>query len=415
MPSNNNNVVPLDQARARARSGDASGTAALDLLARLFDLAGEDVTLPSAVRSEIARLRIPTLRAAQLVPDFLADRSHPARRLLDAIAQAAAGLDGTAGADDPTVAAIAACVHDLLTDFDADLAPFSAQATRLARFVEGRTRAEDEDARRLIQAVVARETADLPRRAAEEEVGRRLRARLWVPAPVRAMLCGRWAAALAATLRAGGEGSEEWHALVRTMDDLLWSVEPKASPEGRKRLAAMLPALVQSLLDGLRRAETPDPERDAFLSALVDCHAHAVKSGLRGMALVPEPPTAPATPTLARTTFAAGDRRIEEIHLVGSGMSTDSFDEAVMRLRLGAWVELERGARAAARKRLAWMSPVTGAFLFTGVSPAAMAVTITPEALAEQMRRGEARVVDEAPLVERLLATLIARVAPTQG
>jgi hypothetical protein len=85
----------------------------------------------------------------------------------------------------------------------------------------------------------------------------------------------------------------------------------------------------------------------------------------------------------------------------------------VMRLRLGAWVELERGARAAARKRLAWMSPVTGAFLFTGMSPTSMAVTISPEALAEQMRRGEARVVDEAPLVERLLATLVARVVPT--
>lgn len=413
MPSNNN-VVPLDQARARARSGDTSGTAALDLLARLFDLAAEDVALPSAVRAEIARLRIPTLRAAQLAPDFLANRSHPARRLLDAIAQAAAGLDETVGADDATVAAIAACVHDVLTDFDADLAPFSAQSTRLQRFVEGRTRAEDEDARRFIQAIVARETADLPRRAAEEEVARRLRARLWVPAPVRAMLCGRWAGALAATLRAEGEGSEAWHALVRTMDDLLWSVEPKASPEGRKRLATMLPALVQSLLEGLRRAETPDDERDAFLSALVDCHAHAVKSGLRGMAPVPEAP-APASPAFARATFAAGDRRIEDIHLVTSTASMDSFDEAVMRLRLGAWVELERGARAAARKRLAWMSPLTGAFLLTGVSPTSMAVTITPEALAEQMRRGEARVVDEAPLVERLLATLIARVAPTQG
>jgi hypothetical protein len=49
------------------------------------------------------------------------------------------------------------------------------------------------------------------------------------------MLHGAWARALAAAHRDGGEGSAAWQALVRTMDDLLWSVEPKASPEGRCR------------------------------------------------------------------------------------------------------------------------------------------------------------------------------------
>jgi hypothetical protein len=411
------NVVPLDShPRARNRAAaDASATAALDLVARLFEQLERDTALPAAVRAEIARLRMPTLRATQLAPDLLARRAHPARRLLDAIGAAALGLDETADGGDATVAAIAAAVHDLLSGFDAELAPFDAAADRLAGFLAARTRAEDEGARPLIQAIAQREAADAPRRAAQEEVVRRLRARLWVPAPVRTMLLGAWARALAADYREHGEGSAVWHERVRTMDDLLWSVEPKASPEGRRRLGGILPALIQALVQGLRRAEAGESERDDFLSALVDCHAHAMRSGLRGLSLVPDPAggVQPAAPSLLRSTFTVGERRVEDIRLAAStGGDAGTAEEAVARLRLGAGVELERGARTAARKRLAWASPVTGACLFVGLAPASAGVAVTLDALAEQVRRGEARIVDDAPLVERTLAALVTRLAP---
>jgi hypothetical protein len=313
------------------------------------------------------------------------------------------------------VAAIAAAVHDLLTEFDADLAPFGAAAARLERFLAARTLAEEEGARPLVQAIAQREAAEAPRRAAEAEVGRRLRARLWVPAPVRVMLGGAWARALAADYREHGEGSAEWHARVRTMDDLLWSVEPKASSEGRRRLGAILPALIQALVEGLRRGEASDAERDDFLSALVDCHAHAMRAGLRGLSLVPDPAggVQPAAPSLLRSTFTVGERRVEDVRLASSAsVPADAPDEAVARLRVGSWVDLERGARAAARKRLAWCSPITGACLFVGTSPESAGVAITLDALAELVRRGEARIVDDAPLVERTLAALVTRLPP---
>jgi hypothetical protein len=222
--------------------------------------------------------------------------------------------------------------------------------------------------------------------------------------------------ALARVHREEGQGAAAWRSLVNTMDDLLWSVEPKGSPEGRKRLAAIVPALVHALAEGLDRSGMPAAERDAFFSALVDCHAHAVKAGLRGMAEVPDAvafdPT--ETPVLARATFAIGDQRVEEIRLTGADESASQAAAATLgtRVRVGAWIELERGARAPARKRLAWVSPATGACLLVGLAPGSMAIAITPAALAEMLRRGEARVVDDAPLVERTLAAMLAELAP---
>jgi hypothetical protein len=284
----------------------------------------------------------------------------------------------------------------------------------LEDFLASRARAEDAAARPMVQAIVQRETADLPRRAAQEEVARRLRSRLWVPPPVREMLEGPWTAALSIAYREHGEGSDAWHALVRTMDDLLWSVEPKASAEGRRRLAEVLPALVEALAGGLQRAQVADAERDAFLSALVDCHAQAMKSGLRGLMLVPdrESGTPQAAATFTTVTFDAGPRRVESIRLAAAGQAADRPDEIVLRMRIGAWIEMERGARVAARKRLAWMSPLTGVFLFVGLAPESIGVAITPEALAEKFRRGEARLLDAASLVERTLASLVVRLAP---
>jgi hypothetical protein len=84
------NVVSL-QDHARPRRADE-----LDLLGRLFERIAADTAIPPAVRAELSRLRIPTLRAAQLEHDFIANRMHPARHLIDAVAAAAGGLDETA-------------------------------------------------------------------------------------------------------------------------------------------------------------------------------------------------------------------------------------------------------------------------------------------------------------------------------
>src|SRR5688572_27987949 len=411
MPGNEN-VIPL-QAHPRARARDESA-AALDVVSQIFEQVGADASLPGAVRAEIARLRIATLRAVQLVPGFLVQRMHPARRLLDTIGSVAVGLDEAALPEDATVHAIAIATRVVLNDFDADPAPFDNAAAALEEFLVQRTREEDEAARPMIQAIVQRETSDLPRRAAQEEVERRLGARLWVPSPVRAMLRGPWVAALAVEYRKHGEGSAAWHARVRTMDELLWSVEPKASAEGRRRLAAVLPELVESITEGLQLAQLPAEERDAFLSSLVDCHAQAMKAGQRGLVLVPEAgPAEPRSSAFAAETYDAGARRVEEIRLATAPTAApDSHDEAVARLRTGAWIEIQRGARMGACKRLVWSSPITGALLFAGLAPASIGVSILPSALAEKMRSAEARILDTSPLVERLLLALAAAPKP---
>jgi hypothetical protein len=228
------------------------------------------------------------------------------------------------------------------------------------------------------------------------------------------MLLDTWVTALASVHLAEGEGSPAWHALVHTMDDLLWSVEPKATAEDRKRLVVMLPGMLKRIHHGLARAAMPESVRDAFLGNLVDCHAAAVKAGLRGLAVVPDPAVAPVpeTPKLEREILPAGPNlQVEEIRLKKStgGIVRNVFTRTGIwtNLQRGTWVEFARESGVPTRARLTWISPNKGVYLFTNPMSGANAVSISPEALAEQMRLGEARVIDDAPLVDRAVDSML--------
>ena len=225
-----------------------------------------------------------------------------------------------------------------------------------------------------------------------------------------------------ANARGEGEGSPAWQAHVKTMDDLVWSVEPKVQADDRKRLVAMLPGLIKSVVEGLRRSQVDEAARDAFLGALVDCHAGAVKSGLRGMAALPVAPVPmrPVDPAIARETVPAGDIHVQEIRLRtprGAGPIRNVFTRTGIwtNLQRGTWVEFGGPEASAQRARLTWISPNKGVYLFTNPLATKGAVSISPEALAEQMRLGEARVLDDAPLMDRAVGSMLESLRSAQG
>ena len=406
------NVVRGIRAAPQSASLSTVDAMTIDLVSMLFDYIFEDRHIPAGIKASLARLQIPTLKVALLDKNFFSSKSHPARRLIDRLAECAIGLDGANADGNGCVALVEGVVSRILAEFDTDIAPFESQLACVEAFIEERRRLEAEVVERSARLVEEREREEIARAFAEDEVARRLQTSPWVPAVVREMLEVTWVRALAAARLVEGEDSPSWQALVKTMDDLVWSVEPKAQAEDRKRLVAILPAMIKSVIEGLRRGSLDDAGRDAFLGALVDCHAAAVKSGLRGMAAVPEVPLPPRReePAIERELLPAAGVHVEEIRLrVQRGAVRNVFTRTGIwtNLQRGTWVEFA-GAASAKRARLTWISPNKGVYLFTNPLSVDAAVSISPEALAEQMRLGEARVLDDAPLVDRAVDSMLA-------
>ena len=179
---------------------------------------------------------------------------------------------------------------------------------------------------------------------------------------------------------------------------------------------------VEDVSEGLHRARMPPQDRDAFLATLVDCHALAVKAGLRGMAVVPEFPSAPPAfeeACFEREVLESGDVRVEEIRFStppgAAPRGALARTGAWMHVQRGTWIEFNHGERPGLRARLAWMSSAKSAYLFTNPITGDAALSVSPEALAELMRRGEARMLDDAPLVGRAMDAMVAALRDKKG
>ncbi len=408
------NVVKSVKASPQASSLGTVDAMTIDLVSMLFDYIFQDRHVPTRVKAALGRLQIPTLKVALLDKEFFSSRSHPARQLIDRLADCALGLDEANADASEALALVESVVQEVVARFDTDLALFEGQVARIDAFMEERRRAEEAVVERSARLVEERERAEMARAFAAEEVRRKLDASPWAPPTVRDMLEESWVRALADARLIEGEQSAAWSGLVKTMDELLWSVEPKTAAADRKRLLAMLPAMLRALTEGLARGGVDERARDALLGSLVDCHAAAMKSGVRGLATVPprKPEPRPADPAIARELVPAGDIHVEEIRLRGGGplAARNVFTRTGIwtNLQRGTWVEL-KGEQGKARARLTWISPNKGVYLFTNPLACGAAVSISPEALAEKMRLGEARILDGAPLVERAVDSMLAQ------
>ena len=393
----------------------------IDIVAMLFDFVFEDRQIPVEVKAAIGRLQIPMVKVALLDRGFFSARAHPARKLLNRLAEASIGLDPAQPRGYETLARIEKAVGRVLDEFDTDVALFATLAAEFDVFLAEDAQAEEALVQRAARFVESRERDEIARLSAETQVDARLAACNPVPDAVRVMLEDAWARALGRVGVTDGEGSPAWNRLLGAVDELLWSLEPKSTPEDRRRLVNGLPSLLATLHHGLELAEVEPETREAFFGALVDCHADAVKTGLKGVAAAkpkgrPQEavePAVPATPTLERARVRTGGVEVEEIRLRaprGAPPVRNVFTRTGIwtNVQRFSWVEFAQGeARKPVRARLTWISPAKGVYLFTNPQGDA-AVSITPEALAEQMRRGEARLIDDAPLVDRAVDSMLA-------
>jgi hypothetical protein len=141
---------------------------------------------------------------------------------------------------------------------------------------------------------------------------------------------------------------------------------------------------------------------------------------LRGLPLPAEPEVKfaddlpPPEQKIAREIFENEGVTVEEITLTNSPRRREPEISNVFtrtgvltNLQRGSWVEFLHDALAPVRARLTWISPRKGIYLFTNANGGSAAISVAPEALAEQMRLGEARLIDSGPLVDRAVDSML--------
>lgn len=362
----------------------------IDVVATLFDFIFDDERVPDAMKGLIGRLQLPILKQALVDRSFFANRLHPARRLISALAHAASTWDGEFSVDTSLYRAAEPLVVRIQNEAGEGDDVFAACLAALEAFLAEQEMRADEKAALLTSRLEQRERLEIARSIGEAAIATHLAAPD-LPDPIRVFLAGPWLAVMVAAIEHGGEDGEKWQETVTTMDDLIWSVRPKQGAEERQRLVKRLPTLLRGLRAGLDSATVGTEARDEFFAELVKLHATAVKSGM--VAPAGDAPATSATAAQASTTSVAP----------ASIAPPPAELDALAR---GSWIELQIEDAGARAVRLTWVSPARTMYLFAN-RQGQRALALTRTELARKFVSGEALLLDDEPYIDKIVAEVL--------
>lgn len=395
----------------------------IDLVGMMFDYAVQDRNLPAPIQALLGRLQIPYLKVALMDREFVAQRNHPARKLLDQLADACVGWSEESDKDGRLFGKVQETVTTLLRDFDDDPSVFARLATDFSEFIDKNRKRAELLERRAAEAASGRERLESAQRIAAREILSRVSGRN-LPGSVRDLLTRRWSNYLVLTRLRHGEDSPEWRAATRFIDDFAWSVEPKKDDHDRLRLREMTPEIERLLKQGLAATGFHEghlqelwEEVSSIYRAQTEPQAAAPGSAL---AQTVQAPAEPPRPEEAMTIRFASSKAGEEVVFTGDAVDAqddgtldaatlealDTWLKIARALKTGTWFEFVKDDGSRERAKLLWISTIKALYLFVNRNGLKIAEKTATE-LAEELKDQKAVILEQVALVDRALDAIL--------
>jgi len=418
--------APVASLRARLKT-DAKTlgqSLAIEVVGLMIEQMASDERLLTPVQQMIANAEPAFLRLAVTDPRFFSDKSHPARRLLEAITRASLGYASENAAGFPEFLQHLREVAVLLADEGVSDSEDFARLLHDFERRQSRNTPENRKAQRVaVQALLQAEQRNLMavRIAAE------IRARpdfIDDNRLITAFLTGPWSQVLAQERLAllGKTSGSGPTAFSLTLDNVLWSLNVEQATRHRRRLLQLIPELLDSLRQGLLSIDFPADQSRPFFDELMGVHRAALKavSGL------------PAQP--AQGSHSLGKMFVENSdpmplwlapsEVQDSGFMEDPDDatqpwpaasllepessahpamaelDGKLELGLGDWVDLLVDMQWL-RAELTWVSPQSTLFMFT--SQGGRKHSMTSRVLRHLLTLNLVKVVSQQGVVEGAL------------
>lgn len=402
----------------------------IDVVCLIFEYILDDPELAHSAKACLRRLQIPMLKVALLDKQFFSMHGHPARDLLNQLARAAIGIDEE-DEDDPVLTKINDIVQHIIEDFTDDMAIFSELVQEFESFMQSQQNQATDTLNDIERRQQGREEMALARAWVRETLEQHLLGRS-LPAVVVDIILGAWKDVMLQTYLQEGEDSLLWKTQIRFIDVLCWSVQPKQVVLDKNKLGNIIRQLIHTLRDGLGQIDYPQEEVEAIFTALEPYHLASV----RGETSMPtQPPANTLSQAIATTENeyakllepSTNTESLEELNddkviledIVLEGWESDPMLDAIndeylelaRHLEMGKWVEFQNDTGERRHAKLAWKSELLGEYTFLNWKFDVVADKSLLE-LAEDLRHGKARVVDDVPLMDRALSSVLTTLIP---
>ena len=271
----------------------------LNVVSLLFDKLFDDPKVPAGIKALAARLQIPMLKVAIADKALFSEKTHPARVHLDLLGELGARLPADFDEKHPAYVKLEPVEREIVEKFEDNVEIFAAANEKLTAFIAAADQHYAEASKVETKRLEQLENLAAGRTFAQEEIRSRLRERH--PAkPVRDFLAQQWIKVLLVVYAQSGKEGDPWKNALATMDQLIWSVEPKPRTEERRKLAATVPALLKAMTTGLNSVGVEDSVRTTFYAELMRLHTTVMAMDAKPRAMETDP--LPGRPASAVTT-----------------------------------------------------------------------------------------------------------------
>ena len=377
-------------AQARQKRGTGASLSQRDndtfeLLHMLYGQLESEVSKDAPASALLRRLQLPLLRVALQDPAFFVRATHPARQLLNTVAETAAKWLDKDDFDPQLLPPLQQAVSHVIEKYDGDDAVFEDSNRALQAHLQAQVRRAEMLERRHVEAARGKEKLEVAKMRAGKALAELLGDQR-IPKFSRALLNQAWADVLTLTLLRQGEESPEWEAQL----------------DATRRI-------IHACGHG---ADTPDTALAAHIEgALSQVGYHAEEAGIIANRLTssrsdeddPASRTELAMKLKARTRLGEDSAREHRPELPPRTPEEQARYEQMRVMPFGTWMEFVTNQQGdVVRRRLSWFSPVTDNALFVNQRGHRVGEH-SLDALARMIVAGQARIVtaERGRLVDR--------------
>jgi len=343
---------------------------AVDLVGMLFDVLLDERDFQPEVRRKIGRMLVPYVKVAVKDRRMFVYKGHPARRFLNAVAEACEGNHGDVPQERELLDHVNASIDRLVTEFNEDVAIFETLEQELRSFmtqhrqrieIAERRAAETQRGRERLDAARERAMADLHQQCGERQL----------PNVLQDLLSGYATHHLTQLGLRGGAESEPYVQSLGTVAGVI--------------------AVFDAATAGVPIADWPVLDRAGLTQMLgssgcVGTQADdAVETVHRSLCQLVEATVAAEPEQLPAPMVKRAEPAPPELSIVGGHATLDFEPDMADRMRalaIGTWLQLTGESGRTEPAKVSWISPISSRFLFVNRRGARILVASAEELAA---------------------------------
>jgi hypothetical protein len=403
----------------------------IDVVTMMFDFILEDHELPDAVIALVVRLQIPMLKVALIDNQFFANKTHPARKLLNLIAKTGVGLtNDNCIPGNILFDKLSDITTNVISNFKSDITIFDNLLSDLEQFLSELDEVSKQKTKKHIDKYKQREEVKLASDWVKYSINEQIINKS-LPNEIYKFLFTQWKAVLLKTYLDKGENSKQWKKQLKFISVLIWSVEAKTTVAERQQLAGIILELLEMLNKGLASISFSKEGTTEIIAMLEKYHLHNFHSDNQLQEDQDDLSNQSTLIDIRKDNVIDIDKEMQDLvdeldsmsnipapdpiidNIVLDGYQQDSEDypddeylHMARHLEAGRWIEFTDKDDNTQRAKLAWKSELLGEFTFINWRFQVVADK-TLRDLAADLQNGSAKIIEDVPIFDKALGAVV--------